>query len=114
LRENAMAAPVKENNRSIFAAGDERRIATRLKSFTEAWADPGGFETAVPCRVMDISMMGAKIECQGAVLPENFVLHIGAAKHLAQVVWRRQTLVGVAFQKGVQAPKAGSRPTQRR
>jgi hypothetical protein len=114
LRENAMAAPVKENNRSIFPAGDERRMATRLKSFTEAWADPGGFETAVPCRVMDISMMGAKIDCHGGVLPENFVLHIGAAKHLARVVWRRQTLVGVVFQKGVQASRGGSRPAERR
>lgn len=109
-----MAVPVKENNRSIFAAGDERRIATRLKSFAEAWADPGGFEMAVPCRVLDISLMGAKIDCQGGVLPENFVLHIGAAKHLAQVVWRRQTLVGVAFQKGVQAPRGSSRLMERR
>jgi hypothetical protein len=67
-----------------------------MKSYAEAWADPGGMDPAVPCRIIDISRAGAKIEC-ATTLPDDFILHVGANKHVGQVVWRRQQQLGVVF-----------------
>jgi hypothetical protein len=75
----------------------ERREAPRLKAFVEGWADPGGVAPAIPCRVLDVSRSGAKVEYFGAELPDMFILVIGGAQHPAEVVWRRQNQVGVAF-----------------
>ncbi|WP_457798374.1 PilZ domain-containing protein [Methylocystis sp. S23] len=109
-----MQAPFTEKSRRKIAASDDRRAAPRLKSFAEVWADPGGMEPAIPCRVIDISTTGARIDCQGATLPDAFVLTVGHAKHVAHVVWRRQTLVGVEFQKGARPPRDGAKLGDRR
>lgn len=93
---------------------EERRTEPRLKAFAEVWADPGGMDPAIPCRVIDISRTGAKLDCGAAALPELFVLAVGETRHVAQVVWRRQTLVGVEFQKGARLPRDGARVTPRR
>lgn len=93
-----MHAPSLEKGKSKVSPVDERRTAARLKAYAEAWADPGGMEPAIPCKVIDISGGGAKLDCQ-ATLPERFTLHVGAAKHAAHVIWRRQTQVGVEFEK---------------
>jgi hypothetical protein len=92
---------------------DERRASARQKAYAEAWADPGGVEPAIPCKVIDISMKGAKLEC-GAVLPENFTLHVGAAKYAAQAIWRRQNQVGVEFQKAVKKLRDAGRLPEKR
>jgi hypothetical protein len=102
------------NRPKAAPASPERRVAPRLKSFTDAWADPGGMEPAVPCRLIDISVTGAKIDAMGAELPDRFVLHAGHAKHVAQVVWRRQTMAGVEFQKGARIPRDGAKLPERR
>ncbi|MBU6525489.1 hypothetical protein OGR47_00460 [Methylocystis sp. MJC1] len=71
-------------------------------------------EPAIPCRIVDISTTGAKIDGLGATLPDSFILHAGNAKHVVRVVWRRQTLVGVEFQKGSKLPRDGARLSERR
>ncbi len=103
-----------ERSRQKIASADDRRIAPRLKSFAEVWADPGGMEPAIPCRVIDISTTGAKIDSPHGTLPDQFVLTVGHARHVVQVVWRRQTLVGVEFQKGVRLPRDGAKLGDRR
>ncbi|WP_363350668.1 PilZ domain-containing protein [Methylocystis echinoides] len=95
--------------RQKIAPTEEKRVAARLKSYVEAWADPGGVKPAIPCVVIDISTTGARIDCK-AELPDQFILVFGQARHLAKVVWRRQTLFGVAFRKGVRRPRAGAAP----
>ena len=89
------------SGRSDPSAASDRRVAPRLKSYAEVWADPGGVDPAIPCRIMDISTTGAKIDALGAELPDRFILHTGGHRHAAEVVWRRQTLVGVTFLKSV-------------
>ncbi len=91
-----MAAPFLDISNRKVAAADDRRDSTRMKSYAEAWVDPGGMEAAVPCRIIDISRTGAKIEC-ASTLPDSFLLHVGANKYVGQVVWRRQQQLGVEF-----------------
>jgi hypothetical protein len=102
--------------RSRFPAShpDDRRTAPRLKAFADVWADPGGMEPAIPCRVIDISTTGAKLDCAHGELPDAFVLHAGNLKHVARVVWRRQTMAGVEFQKGARLPRDGGKLPVRR
>ncbi len=77
---------------------EDRRIASRQKSFAEVWADPGGTTLAIPCKVIDISKTGAKVSDFGeAPLPDDFVLHSAGVKYRAHVVWRRQKSIGVEF-----------------
>jgi hypothetical protein len=80
----------------------DRREAARLKTRVEIWLDPGGFSPAIACHLADISNSGARIECDVADLPEEFILAVGEVKHVARVVWRRQKLIGVAFKKETQ------------
>jgi hypothetical protein len=108
-----MHAPFTERSRHRVAAAEDRRAAQRLKSFAEVWADPGGMEPAIPCRVIDISTTGAKVDCPHGTLPDAFVLTVGHARHVAHVVWRRQTFVGVEFQKGVRPPRDGAKLGER-
>ncbi len=84
---------------------DERREAPRLKAYVEGWADPGGVHPAIPCRVLDLSRTGAKVECNSD-LPENFILVLGGVHHPAEVVWRRQNQIGVAFRREAPVPAA--------
>jgi hypothetical protein len=95
-----MPAHMTAKSRFTAPAAGERRTESRMKSFNEVWADPGGVEPAIRCRVMDISAKGAKIDGLGAILPERFLLQVGDTKRAARVVWRRQTMVGVEFQIG--------------
>jgi hypothetical protein len=104
-----MAVPFTDRSSRGAVALDDRRAAPRMKSFAEVWADPGGMDPAVPCRIIDISTTGAKLDCGGATVPDSFVLHAGHATHVVQVVWRRQTLIGVEFQKGARPPRDGSK-----
>ncbi len=91
------------------SALSERREDPRRKSCLDSWADPGGLMAAIPCRVIDMSTTGAKIECADPSLPDNFTLVLGSAKYVAEVVWRRQIFVGVAFRKGVRPPRQEGR-----
>jgi hypothetical protein len=93
--------------RQTISALSERRKAPRVKSSVDSWADPGGVAPVIPCRVIDMSTTGAKIECADQDLPDHFILVLGASQHVVEVVWRRPNLVGVAFRKGVRPPAAG-------
>jgi hypothetical protein len=104
-----MLPSVAEKPRQKASPQQERRAAARLKFLLDAWADPGGVAPAIPCEVIDRSTTGAKIDCGAADLPDVFILAVGQERHVAEVVWRRQTLVGVAFRKGVRPPRAGAR-----
>jgi hypothetical protein len=104
-----MYAPYVERSRYQIALADERRAALRHKSFSDVWADPGGMQPALPCKVIDLSTTGAKIDSPYGTLPDRFVLTVGNARHVAQVVWRRQTLLGVEFQKGARPPREGTK-----
>jgi hypothetical protein len=109
-----MATPFTDRPRKQASIADDRRGSPRMKSFADVWADPGGMEPAIPCRIIDISTTGAKLDCLGGTLPDSFILHSGNAKHVAQVVWRRQTLLGVEFQKGARLPRDGVKLSERR
>ncbi|PPD45020.1 MAG: hypothetical protein CTY15_05745 [Methylocystis sp.] len=100
-----MATPFLDRSTRKIDAADDRRETSRMKSYAEAWADPGGMDPAVPCRIIDISRTGAKIEC-AATLPDEFMLHVGANKFVGQVVWRRQQLLGVEFRLASKALKS--------
>ncbi len=99
-----------ESPRQKAALQLERRGAARLNYLVEAWADPGGVRPALPCEIIDLSTTGARIDCGAAVLPKLFILALGHERHVAEIVWRRQTLIGVAFRKGARPPRAGARP----
>lgn len=103
-----MSAPFLQRTANKIPSAEDRREAARLKSYAETWADPGGMDPAIPCRIIDISSTGAKLESR-APLPDDFVLHVGAAKHAAHVVWRRQSFVGVEFQKGMRSYRESGR-----
>lgn len=99
-----MPTPRTASARSARAKAEERRIASRYKAYAEVWADPGGMAPAIPCKLIDISGTGAKLFCYpgNAALPEKFVLHTGHVKHVAQIVWRDKSMVGVEFEPMIQ------------
>lgn len=111
-----MAAPSLERTRpTISPSGEERRVANRQKAVADAWADPGGMEPAIPCKLLDISSIGAKLAIDaGAVLPDSFVLHAGGTKTSARVIWRRQNQVGVEFEKRVKRYRESGRLPDRK
>jgi hypothetical protein len=95
-----MPAPFLDRTRAKSPTGQERRNASRQKAVADAWADPGGMEPAIPCKLLDISNIGAKLGVDaGASIPESFTLHAGGTKTSARVIWRRQNQVGVEFDK---------------
>lgn len=85
------------SNRTARRVDQERRAAFRFQAFAEVWADPGGTNLAIPCKVLDISATGAKIAILDTELPDDFVLNSAGVKYHAHVVWRRQKQVGVEF-----------------
>ena len=95
-----MTAPSLDRTREKSPTGEERRLAARQKALADAWADPGGMEPAIPCKVLDISSVGARLAIDAGVpLPNSFLLHAGGVKTQATVIWRNQRQVGVEFQK---------------
>lgn len=94
-----MASPGLDTRRAKSPSGSERRIANRNKSYAESWVDPGGILPAIICKIIDISYTGAKLMFNpGVVVPDTFVLHTGASKRSANVVWRSKSEVGVEFE----------------
>lgn len=105
-----MPAPSLDRNRAKSPTGDERRQSIRQKSVADVWADPGGMQPAIPCKLLDISSVGAKLSCEAGVkLPDSFVLHAGDTKVAARVIWRRQDKVGVEFDKRARSYRESSR-----
>lgn len=94
-----MATARIDSKRAKSPSGSERRIAERNKSYAEAWADPGGMNPAIICKIIDISHTGAKLAFNPNVkVPDRFILHTGFTKRPAFVVWRREAQIGVEFE----------------
>lgn len=105
-----MTTPYLDRSRAKSPTGEERRVVGRQKSVADVWADPGGMEPAIPCRLLDISLIGAKLSLDAGVqLPDSFILHAGGVKTMARVIWRRQNMLGVEFEKGAMRARDGSR-----
>ncbi len=104
-----MTSPRLANRRIKTPSSSERRIASREKSYAEAWADPGGMQPAILCKIIDISFTGAKLCFWPAFpLPNDFILHTGHTKHPAHVVWREKDQVGVEFDPKTQPYRESS------
>lgn len=105
-----MPAPSLDRSRAKSPSGEERRLASRQKALADAWADPGGMEPAIPCKVLDISTVGAKLVIDANVdAPDSFVLHAGGVKTAVRVIWRRQNQIGVEFDKRAKRYRESSR-----
>jgi hypothetical protein len=92
-------------NRTI----EEKREATRQRSYGDIWVDPGELANPIFCKVLDISHGGARLMVQGAsVLPDAFVMCMGTSKRHARVMWRSGQEVGVEFEKSRKKPEPRS------
>jgi hypothetical protein len=88
---------------------DERRRLPRRRTLLSAAAVHGPDQTVVPCTVRDKSGTGARLLMQtGANVPDVFhLIELTTGElHLAQVVWRDSTFVGVAFKESSLLSKA--------
>jgi hypothetical protein len=84
----------------------ERRAKLRVRTTIEGRAAFPGGRTDVRCIVTNFSPVGACLSfVPGTTVPRMFQLAIGQepAASLVRVVWRREEVVGVAYQ----VPRAG-------
>jgi hypothetical protein len=86
---------------------NERRIATRQRSFLKGCVYYNNKLSSAECLVRDISDTGARLKFFGAVIiPDMVELHLPgrAESYRAKVQWRAGEEVGVAFQLPEEAP----------
>jgi hypothetical protein len=79
---------------------EERRIAKRQRVELNASIPRGPDETAVPCVVYDMSILGACITAADFALPKVFTLFFdrsGSVRRRCKVLWRNGFTVGVRF-----------------
>ena len=80
----------------------DRRVRLRRNANLRVWADPGGVLPVIDCRIINMTEDGAQvIGPPGAPLPEKFLLQMDSCRVVgeAEVVWRRDDIVGVRFVK---------------
>ena len=80
----------------------DRRVRLRRNSNLRVWADPGGVLPVIDCRILNMTEDGAQvIGPHGAPLPDHFLLQMDSCRLVgeAEVVWRRDDVVGVRFVK---------------
>ena len=80
----------------------DRRNRLRRHANLRVWADPGGVLPVIDCRIINMTEDGAQvIGPSGAPLPERFMLQMDSCRVVgeAEVVWRRDDIVGVRFVK---------------
>ena len=77
----------------------ERRAATRTRILKRGIIELR--ESAIPCKIIDLSDAGAGLALPGAIhVPHFFTLLIpGRARVFCQSIWRRQERMGVIFRK---------------
>jgi uncharacterized small protein (DUF1192 family) len=86
---------------------NERRNASRQKSFLRGTIQFNNRRTVIDCLVRDISATGARLIFSDSVsVPDVVELYIPQKEQTlrAHVQWRRGEELGVAFSKGGQAP----------
>ena len=77
----------------------ERRLAPRKRVLKRGIVELR--ESALPCKIIDLSDMGAGLALSGAShIPNFFTLLIpDYAPVFCQIIWRRQERLGVTFRK---------------
>ena len=77
----------------------ERRVAARKRVLKSGMVDLR--ESALPCKIVDLSDTGAGLALSGArYVPNFFTLLIpDYAPVFCQIIWRRQERLGVTFRK---------------
>src|SRR5262245_3516940 len=86
---------------------NERRTASRQKSFLRGCIQFNNRRTAIDCLVRDISASGARLIFSDSIsIPDEVELYIPQKEQTlrAHVQWRRGEEVGVAFAKNARAP----------
>ncbi|HEY7386023.1 MAG TPA: PilZ domain-containing protein [Beijerinckiaceae bacterium] len=79
---------------------DNKRIATRQRSFLKGRVIYNGGQTNLECLIRDISATGARLEFSSSVtLPDRFDLYLPHREETckAHIQWRRGEEIGVAF-----------------
>lgn len=85
---------------------NDKRKATRRPMRYAAWValKPGQLHG---CALSDISNTGARIDVENAnTIPDHFVLLLsgnGKARRKCRVVWRKETQIGVTFERPLAA-----------
>jgi hypothetical protein len=75
----------------------ERRTSIRRHAGVPAHIERGD-NAPLRCMLLDISQHGACVSAPATALPNVFVLKgAGPARHICEVVWRRDFTVGVRF-----------------
>ena len=77
----------------------ERRVAARKRILKSGMVVLR--ESALPCKIIDLSVMGAGLALSGAShIPNFFTLLIpDYAPVFCQIIWRRQERLGVTFRE---------------
>ena len=79
----------------------ERRVAVRKRVLKNGMVELRESESALPCKILDLSDMGAGLALSGAShVPNFFTLLIpDYAPVFCQIIWRRQERLGVTFRE---------------
>jgi hypothetical protein len=77
----------------------ERRVAARKRVLKRGKVELR--ESALPCKIIDLSDVGAGLAFSGAIhVPNFFTLRIpDRAPIFCQIMWRRQERLGVSFRE---------------
>jgi len=80
---------------------NERRMELRMlvsEGAKIATSDPA---PPVDCKVLDVSLTGARLEVDGAVeIPQRFdlIFNRDGIRHPCQIIWSKDKLIGVEFE----------------
>jgi hypothetical protein len=78
----------------------ERRAVPRQRTYKGARISFAGNRAVINCIVRNLATAGAALEIESPVgIPDTFDLVFGSGEpcRMCQVVWRRQTRIGVKF-----------------
>ena len=86
------------DNRSNAAVSQDRRIRTRMRALKAAKIVFNNRWSIVDCTVRNLSDTGCCLQVGDPVaVPETFELEVGGTKRSCEVVWRKDTRIGVHF-----------------
>jgi hypothetical protein len=87
----------------------ERRTELRLDTALPAKIISSELDIEIPCKVLDLSLTGARLDCTADFDPPNrfyLLMQSDSVKHPCRLVWNKGTEIGVRFERLV----VGSRP----
>ncbi|MFK7902444.1 MAG: PilZ domain-containing protein [Nitratireductor sp.] len=87
------------HNSAVFLNAREKRKHVRHKTSDLSEILYVGSKQGFACRVVDISLGGAKLEVSRSEIPNKFTLvnHVKFTRTLCKMVWRKDNMVGVKF-----------------